>query len=94
MCLHAEAQGRLTFEDLKVENSSCAIDPVLLHAVQHDIEFGVVPLYDPAFAEPSHDSRTFIKRAEHDRCSAILVQVAVRIDAVACVIHVVDIIAF
>lgn len=93
MYLREGLHGRITFEDLKVEDSSRAVDSVLLHAVQHNIEFGVIPLYDPAFAEPSHDSWTFVKRAEHDRRSAVLMQVADSLDAGACGIHVGDVVA-
>lgn len=82
-----------TFKDLKVEDSPRAVDPVLLHAVQHDIELGVVPLYDSAFAEPPHDSRAFVKRAEHNRCSAVFVQMADGLDAGACGVHVGDMVA-
>ena len=93
MCLREGLHGRLTFEDLEVKNGPCAVDSVLLHAVQHNIEFGVIPLYDPAFAEPSHNPWTFVERAEHDRRSAVLMQVADSLDAGACGIHVGDMIA-
>ena len=94
-CLHVSAglRGRLTFEDLKVKDSSCAVDSVLLHAVQYNIELRIVPLYDSAFAEPPHDSRTFVKRAEHDGRSAVFVQVTDSLNAGACSIHVGDMIA-
>lgn len=57
----ARLPALLTFEDLEVEDGSCAVNPVLLHAIQHNIKFGVVPFYDPAFAKPPHDSWTLVK---------------------------------
>lgn len=85
--------GQLTLEDLKVKNSPCAVNFVLLHTVQHNIKFGIVPFYDSAFAEPPHDSRTFVEGAEHDSRSAILVQMADSLDAGACSIHIGEVVA-
>jgi len=93
MCSSVEILRRLTFKDLEIENSPCTVNPVFLHTVQYDIEFRVVPLYDSALAEPPHDSWAFVKRAEHDRCSAILVQMADSLNAGACGVHVGDMVA-